>query len=333
VTTAAAAQLTRKAVDDRVSVVIPSHSLRRWPLLVSAVQSVRAQQPQPAEVVVVIDHNEPLLQRAGTELTGVTVLANRFARGVGGARNTGAFHTSTPLVALLDDDARARPGWLTSMLEPFADPDVVGTGAMAIAEWQCPRPRWFPDELLWTVGESSVDLLMTKAAQIRNVWALAMAVRRSEFESVGGFHVEFAKVGERSRPEDTDLCLRMSRVSGGRWVYVPQAVVDHIVPRERATVRYLMTRCFDEGRGKVHMSRRHPGAPSLGPEWRYLRRTLPRAVGRGLMQTLRGGGLAGAAQAASVVGAMAAAALGGAVEAIRVVRDTRPAPTGGPPCG
>jgi glucosyl-dolichyl phosphate glucuronosyltransferase len=329
VSTAAAAQLTQRGVDDRVSVVIPSHSLQRWPLLVAAVASVRAQHPRPVEVVVVIDHNESLLERAGEELTGVTVLPNRFARGVGGARNTGAFHTSTPLVALLDDDARARPGWLTSMLEPFADPSVVGTGAVAVAEWQCSRPRWFPDELLWTIGESSVDLVLTEGEQIRNVWALAMAVRRSEFESVGGFRVEFAKVGRRSRPEDTDLCLRISRASGGRWVYVPKAVVDHVVPRERATMRYLMTRCYDEGRGKVHMGRHHPGAASLGPEWRYLRRTLPRAVGRGLLQTLRGQGLTGAARAVSVVGAVAAAALGGAVEAVRAYS----APAGDPSCG
>jgi glucosyl-dolichyl phosphate glucuronosyltransferase len=307
--------VTVAPVDDRVSVVIPSHSLKRWPLLCSAVDSVRAQSPRPVEMVVVVDYNEELYDRARRELTGVTVLANRFARGVGGNRNTGAFHTTTPIVALLDDDARARPGWLARLLEPFDDPTVVGTGANAVADWQSARPKWFPDELLWTVGGSFADA-PASSAQIRNVWAMAMAVRRDAFEAVGGFQPEFAKVGERSRPEDTDLCLRMSRAGGGRWIYVPHAVVDHLVPRERATVRYLITRCYDEGRGKVCMGRRHRGAVDLGPEWVYLRRTLPRAVGRGLAQTLRGDGLAGLAKAASVLGAFAAAAVGGAVEAI-----------------
>jgi glucosyl-dolichyl phosphate glucuronosyltransferase len=306
-------------VDERVSVVIPSHSLKRWPLLRNAVESVRAQSPRPAEMVVVVDYNEELYQLARRELTGVTVLANRFARGVSGNRNTGAFHTTTPIVALLDDDARARPGWLASLLEPFDDATVVGTGAMAVADWESSRPLWFPDELLWTVGGSFADAPVT-SAQIRNVWALAMAVRRVPFEAVGGFHPEFAKIGERSRPEDTDLCLRMSRAGGGRWIYVPGAVVDHVVPRERATMRYLISRCYDEGRGKVCMGRRHRGAVDLGPEWLYLRRTLPRAVGRGVAQTLTGHGLIGLARSASVLGAFAAAAIGGAVEAMHVGR-------------
>jgi cellulose synthase/poly-beta-1,6-N-acetylglucosamine synthase-like glycosyltransferase len=307
------------AVDERVSVVIPSHSLKRWPLLRNAVGSIRAQLPRPVEILVVVDHNEELYQLARRELTGVTVLPNRFARGVSGNRNTGAFHTTTPIVALLDDDARARPGWLASLLEPFDDPTVVGTGAMAVADWESARPNWFPDELLWTVGSSFADAPLI-SAQMRNVWALAMAVRRDAFEAVGGFHPEFAKIGERSRPEDTDLCLRMSHASGGRWIYVPGAVVDHLVPRERATIRYLITRCYDEGRGKVCMGRRHRGSVDLGPEWLYLRRTLPRAVGRGLAQTLRGDGLTGLAQSASVLGAFAAAAVGGAVEAMHVNR-------------
>jgi len=156
------------------------------------------------------------------------------------------------------------------------------------------------------------------SADIRNVWALAMAVRREAFEAVGGFHTEFTKVGARSRPEDTDLCMRMSRATGGRWTYVPEAVVDHLVPRERATLKYVMSRCYHEGRGKVSLGRQHRGAVDLGPEWLYLRRTLPGAVGRGVLQTLRGGGLGGVGRSISVVSAFMAAAIGGAVETMHV---------------
>ena len=61
-----------------------------------------------------------------------------------------------------------------------------------------------------------------------------MAVRRAVFEKVGGFRVDFGKVGDVSRPEDTDLCIRMSTETGGRWIFVPEAVVDHDVEAERA---------------------------------------------------------------------------------------------------
>ncbi len=59
------------------------------------------------EIVIVVDHNGALYEHLKLTLPGVTVLANLFAQGVSGNRNTGVLHTKTPLVALLDDDVSA----------------------------------------------------------------------------------------------------------------------------------------------------------------------------------------------------------------------------------
>jgi hypothetical protein len=167
----------------------------------------------------------------------------------------------------------------------------------------------------------------TTTARVRNVWSASMAVRRDAFEKVGGFRVGFGKVGDRSRPEDTDLCLRMSEASGGHWMYVPDAVIDHPVPADKATFRYFVTRCYNEGRGKVEMARLNHGKESLDSESAYLRRTLPAGVGRGLADTVRGRGLANTAKAATIVLGMACAAWGGFVE---TVRGRKPASAGAP---
>src|SRR5204862_258563 len=71
----------------------------------------------------------------------------------------------------------------------------------------------------------------------------------------GGFRVGFAPRGDGTGLEDTDLCLRMTRSTGGRWVYVPDAVVDHAVPAGRTTLRFLLARCSREGRAKIEMAR------------------------------------------------------------------------------
>jgi GT2 family glycosyltransferase len=307
-------------IDHRVSVVIPCHSDARWPQLVRAVASALEQRPAPVRVVVAVDNNPNLLARARQELTGVTVVPNRFTNGAAGTRNSGVFATDTTFVALLDDDARARPGWLTRMLDPFSDPAVVGTGGAALPDWQGGRPGWFPDEFLWAVG-ASLSGMPDRPERTRNVWSLAMAVRRAAFESVGGFQVGFTKVGTRSRPEDTDLCLRMGR-GGGHWVYVPDAVVDHMVPLDRARLRYVLSRCYNEGRGKISMARRHRGRRDLDLELRYLGRTLPRALVRELVGAVRRFEAAGLARAGVVVAAVAAAAVGGAVELVRSGRDS-----------
>jgi GT2 family glycosyltransferase len=295
-------------VDHRVSVVIPCHSMRRWGQLVAAVESVLAQSPRPAQVVVTVDHNAELFARAKQELSGVTVVANELPCGASGNRNTGIGYTDTPFIVLLDDDAQARPGWLAGLLGPLAGTDVLGTGGAIMPRWERPRPSWFPDEFLWTVA--ATPLPPPVAVTVRNVWSASMALRREAFEAAGGFRVGFAPRGDGTGLEDTDLCLRMTRSTGGRWVYAPDAVVDHAVPAGRLTLRFLLLRCYREGRGKIEMARLLGGRRLLDLERRYLGRVVALAILRGLGRALRGRGLAHAAQAGVLLLGTAAAGVG-----------------------
>jgi len=304
-----------------VSVVIPTHSEKRWSSLVRTVTSVQSQEYAPAEIVVVVDHNAALYRRAQEELAGVTVLENQFARGASGNRNTGAFHTDTALIAFLDDDTAAVPDWLDNMVEPFGDPTVVGAGGGIIGAWEGARPRWMPDEFLWTVGISYTGM-PTTTAQIRNVWSANMLVRRDAFMAVGGFRTGFGKLGDQNRPEDTELCLRMS-VDGGRWMYVPDAVIRHEVPVDRTTFKFFLRRCYAEGRGKVQMAGLLDRSQDLAAERDYLRRTLPRAVTRSLADAGRGRGVSHALRAGTVLAGVGAAGFGGAVESLAALQTRR----------
>lgn len=308
-----------------VSVVIPSHDENRWSYLTGAISSARAQTPPPAEIVVVIDHNETLYARAVRELPDVTVLRNAFGRGVSGNRNTGAFHVTTPLIVFLDDDVTARPGWLAALVAPLADPDVVGTGGAIEAGWEGTRPSWIPEEFLWAYG-ATYEGMPTTTATVRNVWSASMAVRRDDFIAIGGFNTSFGKVGDRSRPEDTEFCLRLADATGGHWVYEPAAVIRHPVPPSRMTMRYYLSRCYNEGRGKIAMARLLRGRESLGSERDYLRQTLPRAVSRGVTDALTGRDRTGAQRAGAVLVGMTAAGVGGVIELLT----PRPATAGMP---
>jgi GT2 family glycosyltransferase len=301
-----------------VSVVIPSHDPARFPMLAAVVAAARAQTRQPDEIVVVVDHNEELFDRASRELTGVTVLGNRYGRGVSGNRNTGAEHTASTLVAFLDDDVEVGPDWLGRLIEPFADPRVVGTGGAITPIWPH-RREWVPAEFLWAYGASYVGM-PTRTTIVRNVWSASMVVRRDAFNAVGGFRTDFGKIGDRSQPEDTELCIRMAQANEGFWVYVPDAVIGHHVTPDRNRVGYFLTRCYREGRGKVAMARlpRNTQRPAdLSHERRYLTRVLPRAVWRGLADTVTGRDPHGAARSAAVVMGVTAAAIGGATELLR----------------
>jgi glycosyltransferase involved in cell wall biosynthesis len=294
------------------SVVIAAFSSDRWQNLREAVASVAAQTRPALETIVVIDHNPDLLARARRELDDgighVMVIPNAGARGASGARNAGVARGRGDVVVFLDDDARATSNWLDRLVAPFADPGVVGVGGRIDPLWATARPRWFPGEFGWTIG-ASYSGMPERTARVRNVWANNMAVRRSAFEAVGGFREDFGKVGTVSRPEDTDLCLR---VSDGAWLYEPASAVGHWVPAQRASFRYFLVRCFNEGRGKAGLAALNGAGPSLSEERGYVARVLPRAISRGLREAARGDGT-GAARSAAIIAGLGVTAAGFAV--------------------
>lgn len=283
-----------------ISVVVTAHTEDRWPDIVRAVASALAQTPPPLDVVLVVDHNPGLALRARRELTDVTTVENDGSRGASGARNTGVENSLGDIVVFLDDDQAAmQPNWLQSLCRHLSDPQVIGVGGGIVPDWPGDRPHWFPGEFDWVVGGSYVGMPET-VAPIRNVWGGNTAIHRSVFHAVGGFRAGFGKVGQVSRPEDTDLCLRAREAFPfGEWLYDPQAEVSHRVPPERITRKYFVKRCWHEGRGKAALVR-FVGNRGLASEGRYMAEVLPRAVLRELRTAIFQGETAGFARCAAI---------------------------------
>jgi glycosyltransferase involved in cell wall biosynthesis len=296
------------------SVVIAAFSSDRWDYLRDAVASVAAQTKPALETIVVIDHNPDLLTRAKRELPGAVVIPNTGARGASGARNTGVARCLGDIAVFLDDDACATPDWLDRLLARFADPRVVGVGGRVDPLWATARPRWFPGEFSWTVGASYTGM-PRETARVRNVWSNNMAIRKAAFEAAGGFREDFGKVGTASRPEDTDLCLRVT----GTWLYEPASTVGHWVPGRRASFRYFLRRCYDEGLGKAGLAALNGTETSTSQERGYTLHVLPKAISRGLREAARGDGTGVLRNAAILVGlgaAVAGFAIGGMTAAL-----------------
>lgn len=271
-----------------VSVIIPAYSMSRWESLRESVSSVEGQTGVMLETIVVIDHHPELLARAKRELHGVRAIPSEGSLGVSGARNTGVAASSGDIVAFLDDDAVASPEWLATLLCHFTDPDVVGAGGYISPVWETGRPSWFPPEFDWAVGTCYLGM-PESAVAVRNVWANSMVIRRRAFDAVGGFRDDFGKVGARGRPEDTDLCLRVtSAKQQGIWIYDPTGVIFHRVPAKRSTFKYFIKRSFNEGWGKGVLASLDGLGESTSLERAYTRRVLPTGIGRGLGEALCG---------------------------------------------
>lgn len=282
-----------------VSVVVCTHRVERWPWLMECLSSLERQIFQPLEVITVVDGSEEiytrLRDRAGKERT----LRTPRPSGLSTARNLGIAHSRGDFVAFLDDDAIASEAWLKALRAVLDDETVAGVGGVSLPRWSGPKPRWMPDELLWTLG-CSYRGMPTEQAEVRNVYGGSACFRARIFETFGGFNSNLGRGAlGLAGCEETELCLRVrGRSNGLRFVHEPAAIIYHRVPAERQRVRYVLDRCRWEGRSKAVVRSLMTGSNStvLASELAYVRSTVPAAVARNL-RLLSHGNLSGLSRA------------------------------------
>lgn len=293
-----------------VTVIVCAYSDQRWDQTRSAVESVLAQRPAPAQVVLVVDHNPGLAARARRDLRCVTVLENDGPPGLSGARNTGLRAAAEPVTVFLDDDAEARPGWLAALVQPYERPEVVATGGSVHPRWPGSRPRWLPPTFDWVVGCSYLGLPET-AGVVRNPIGANMSMQTRLALDAGGFDAGVGRVGNRPRGcEETELAIRLTaRHSGSTVIYVPVAAVDHHVTRERLTMSYFLRRCWHEGMSKADVVRIAGAKAGLERERRHAAAVIPASLLRDL-RSAAAGDAAGFARIGVATAGLAAAAAG-----------------------
>jgi hypothetical protein len=150
------------------------------------------------------------------------------------------------------------------------------------------------------------------AAEVRNVIGANMSFRADVLNRVGGLNTS---LGRRDTVplgcEETELCIRaVLGAPGSRVVYEPAAIVYHHVRAERGTLRYMLSRSWSEGLSKAQVSRVVGHKRALGPERRYVRQVLPRAVFAGTHDWLRAHDPAALGRAGTIIAVLAATAGG-----------------------
>jgi len=272
-----------------VAVVVCAYTEARWAQTRAALESVLAQSPGPAQVIMVVDHNPELADRARRELPSVTVMESDGPPGLSGARNTGLRNAKHPVTVFLDDDAEARPGWLASLVEPYRSFEVVATGGSIHPRWPDRRPRWLPATFDWVVGCTYLGL-PEAGGLVRNPIGANMSLRTAEALAVGAFDTRVGRVGSHPRGcEETELAIRITVSQPGSVVYyAPGAAVDHHVSPDRLRVRYFLRRCWYEGQSKADVVELDGAAAGLRSERRHAAVVIPAAIMRDLRAAISG---------------------------------------------
>jgi glycosyltransferase involved in cell wall biosynthesis len=289
----------------KVSVVLCAYTRERWLELENAIQSLQRQTVEPAEIILVIDHNPALHKLAKETFTDVKVLENQEARGLSGARNTGIIHSTGQVIAFIDEDAYASSDWIESLLRSYQDAHVVGVGGKVEPVWDVTPPDWLPEEFNWVVGCSYKGLPET-LAPVRNPIGCNMSFRREVLMEAGGFRNGIGRIGKTPVGcEETELSIRARQLNPSSvYLYQPASVVFHRVPEWRLRKSYFAHRCYSEGLSKAQVTESVGSNDGLSTERRYVTHTLPNGVLTGLRDFLFHRQLAGLKRAGVTVGGL-----------------------------
>jgi mycofactocin glycosyltransferase len=203
-----------------------------------------------ADVTVVVpvrDDDPAPAQRSAAGAADTVVIDDAHGEGPAAARNRGWRRARTPIVAFVDADIEAPPGWLDKLLAHFDNPLV---GAVA------PRVRSSGGVFSSYEAERSpldrgpVPGPVRPGSRVPYVPAAALVVRRDALEQIDGFD-EALHVGE-----DVDLVWRLHH-AGWRVRYEPSVEVDH---PSRATFGAWLRQRFRYGTSVAALADRHGAA-------------------------------------------------------------------------
>lgn len=238
-------------MDDRVSIVVPHYDdLDRLDLCLASLAAQAL--PRERVEIVVADNGSPC---------GEAVLRDRIAgraalticrdRGAGPARNAGVAASRHPLLAFIDSDCVAAPGWLAGGVAALARADLVGgrvdvsvrapgrrSGAEAFEQVFAFDNRRYVEQLHFSVTAN-------------------LFTRRAVFDAVGGFRTEVA--------EDLDWCRR-AVAAGYRLAYADDAAIRHPARADWPELKRKWQRLQREAHATT-LERRGGGVRWLARSW------------------------------------------------------------------
>ena len=235
----------------QISAIICTHN--RDTYLGAAIDSLLTQDFPNFEVVVVDNASsdrtkevvesrlsDPRLKYIYEAVTGLSV-----------ARNTGATHSQSEILAYLDDDAIATPHWLNILYAAYQENEQLAiAGGKVTLIWPegVTPPPWLSGNLAGNLGAYDLGEI---PIPIENPGltprGLNYSIRRSFLEQIGGFDPNLGRVGKKLLSNEELMMTELALKLGWQVTYLPDALVAHNVAPERVNRRWFLNRSWWQG--------------------------------------------------------------------------------------
>lgn len=268
----------------KLTVVICTHN--RSDLLISAIDSIYdALKPQNCSIIILVIANAcaddtVFKLKKYTSEKNLDSLPLTYADeprvGKSYALNHAINLVTDGYICFVDDDQILDTNYFISLLNAITDyPSTEIFCGPLLPDWKGDEPQWLHDEgryriypfpiPIFDLGKESISV--TQENQFPPGGQLI--VHRNVFNRVGYFSENLGPTGHNLLgSEDTEFLLRA--ISQNEEIrYIPNIIQYHFVDKERLTLRYLVTKCFQRNRS-ITLAH-HPNRCSVpNYQWRKL---------------------------------------------------------------
>lgn len=240
----------------KISAVICSYNRARF--IIKAVESIFAQDVDKAMYeVIVVDNNSTdntleVLQQFKTEHPDYNFrFYTETNQGVAYTRTRCAEEAKGELIAYLDDDSMAQPGWLSTTIRFFDEhPEVYSTGGKITPYFLTGIPNWYSKYFFGLVGNFDQGPKEKQLTGARYPCGANMAFRKKVFDEIGYFNTDLGRKGTGLLAnEEKDIYLRIL-AHGKKVFYLPQVEVLHAVESNKFDKNYVHRHSMGIGGGE-----------------------------------------------------------------------------------
>jgi cellulose synthase/poly-beta-1,6-N-acetylglucosamine synthase-like glycosyltransferase len=206
-----------KSKDPLVSVIVIDYK-KNNPYLVECLDAIQKQTYKNFEIILVCDYKVSLVYPK--------LRQKYYGHYVGPAekRDEGARIAKGEILAFIDDDAFPSKTWLEKIVPHFRKKNITGVGGPGVTP---PNVSWQEEASGWAsaspvgAGPYLYRFLPNKKGFVEDYPSMNLAVRKTDFDKVGGYDSNFWP------GEDTKLCLDLTHKLKKEIIYESKAIVFH----------------------------------------------------------------------------------------------------------
>ncbi len=187
--------------------------------------------------------------------------------GLSNARNLALKKAQGDVIIFIDDDAiPVSDHWAANIAAVYEDPHVAVAGGDLSPEWpEGIRPTWLPSFLLPPLGITRFKFNEVSSLRYPHYpWGANISYRKKNLQEIGGFsnQLGWSSNGTMISGEETEMNLRLES-AGKKVVYVPQAVVKHVISPEKLNEKWFFKRALGQGLSDAAIDQKYASKPKI----------------------------------------------------------------------